>query len=327
MSSAAEKHQNTIDEAIARLISRAANSRGLTMADLLARVKLALEKYLFKADENASKLDVKNFVDEIRADDLCLIIACERGDEAAWVDLVKDFDATVKSAARKYAKNAEDADDLAGSIWAELYGLKRGADGKLKTKLAYYSGRGSLGGWLRAVTNQLAIDQFRKESRFVQIEEQREFDNLAQESSENSANQKIVHASDNPEENFAAKQTEKDVSEALKSAISGLGAEERLMLKLYYFDDLKLKDIGATLGFHEATASRKLVRIQTEIRQSVERILQKTHGWQNDEVKRRLADAASKLGVNFEKMLAILVVCAVVQEIIKTGVLCNGGSF
>lgn len=316
----AEKHQNTIDEAMARLISRAENSRGLAAADLRARIDLALEKYLFRADAEATGADVKNFVDEIRADDLCLIVACERADEAAWVDLVRNFDATVKSAARKYAKNAEDAEDLAGSIWAELYGLKKDADGKLKTKLSYYSGRGSLGGWLRAVTNQLAVDQFRKESKFVQIEEPREFENLANESSENSDNVKVVHGSDNPEENFSRQQTEKDVSDALKSAIATLDAEDRLILKLYYFDDLKLKDIGATLGFHEATASRKLVRIQTEIRKSVEKNLQTKHGWQQDEVKRHLADAASKLGMNFEKLLTILLICAVVQEILETGV-------
>ena len=321
MNSAAEKHQNTIDEAIARLISRAENSRGLAIADLQTQVSAALGKYLFKADENASGADVKSFVDEIRADDLCLIIACENGNEAAWGDLVRSFDATVKSAARKYARNSEDAEDLASSIWAELYGLKKDADGKLKTKLSYYSGRGSLGGWLRAVTNQLAIDNFRKESKFVQIEESREFENLANESSENSENAKVVHGSDNPEENFSRRQTEKDVSDALKSAVSELEAEDRLILKLYYFDDLKLKDIGATLGFHEATASRKLVRIQTEIRKSVEKNLQTKHGWRKDEVKRHLADAASKLGMNFEKLLAIFVICAVVQEIFSTGVL------
>ncbi len=317
----AAKHQNTIDEAIARLLARAGNSRGLTAADLEPRVNLALEKYLFKADENAAGADVKNFVDEIRADDLCLILACEKNDETAWTDLVKNFDGAVKSAARKYAKNSEDAEDLAGSIWAELYGLKRDANGRLKTKLSYYSGRGSLGGWLRAITNQLAVDQFRKESKFVQIEEQREFENLAQESSENSENSKVVHAGDNPEENFSRQQTERDVSEALKQAIAELGAEDKLILKLYYFDDLKLKDIGAVLGFHEATASRKLVRIQTEIRKSVEQILQKRHGWQKDEIKRHLADAASKLGMNFENLLTIAVVCAVVQEIFERGVL------
>ena len=321
MNSAVEKYQNTIDEAIARLISRAENSRGLKIADLQIRVNATLTKYLFKLDENASGADVKNFIDEIRADDLCLIIACESGNESAWGDLVSSFDATVKSAARKYAKNAEDAEDLAGSIWAELYGLKRDADGKLKSKLSYYSGRGSLGGWLRAVTNQLAIDNFRKESKFVQIEEAREFENLANESSENSENAKVVHGSDNPEENFSRRQTEKDVSAALKQAINELEAEDKLILKLYYFDDLKLKDIGATLGFHEATASRKLVRIQTEIRKSVEKNLQTKHGWRKDEVKRHQADAASKLGINFEKLLAIFVIYTVVQEIFEAGVL------
>jgi hypothetical protein len=74
----AERHKNTIDEAIARLISRAANSRGLSAADLQTRIVSALEKYLLRDDENASGADVKSFVDEIRADDLCLIIACER---------------------------------------------------------------------------------------------------------------------------------------------------------------------------------------------------------------------------------------------------------
>ena len=313
--------EKTIYESIARLIARAENSRGLTAADLQARIASALEKYLFKVDENASGADVKSFVDEIRADDLCLIVACERGDEAAWADLVKNFDGTVKSAARTYAKNAEDAEDLAGSIWAELYGLKKDADGRLKTKLSYYSGRGSLAGWLRAVTNQLAVDQFRKESKFVQIEEAREFENLANESSENSDNVKLVHGSDNPEENFSRRQAEKDVSGALREAVAGLEAEDRLILKFYYFDDLKLKDIGAALGFHEATASRKLVRVQTEIRKSVEKILQARHGWQKEEVRRCLSDAASKLGISFEKLLAVAVIAALVQDTFQTGVL------
>jgi len=48
--------------------------------------------------------------------------------------------------------------------------------------------------------------------------------------------------------------------------------------------------------------------------------LQKQYGWQADEVKRHLADAASKLGMNFEKLLAIMLICAVVQEILETGV-------
>ena len=314
MISVTEKHRKVVEDAVARLISRAENSRGLQSADLFERVVKSLEKYLFKFDENASALEIKEFIDGIRADDLCLIIACENGVETAWNDLVKSFDATVKSAARAISKNAEDAEDLASSIWAELYGLKHDKDGKLKSKLSYYSGRGSLGGWLRAVTSQLAIDQFRKMKKLVQIEEDREFENLAQSSAEKTGNDSVVSKSANPEEIFSENEAQKDVSNALKKAIAELEPEDRLILKLYYFEDLKLKDIGATLGFHEATASRKLARLQSEIRKSVEKILHKEYGWKQEEIKRQLSETASKLGISFEKMFTILLILTLVQE-------------
>jgi RNA polymerase sigma-70 factor (ECF subfamily) len=321
MASVTEKHRNTIEESIARLVSRAENSRGLPAADLRERVVKSIEKYISRDDENASAAEIKAFIEELRADDLCLIIACERGDETAWNDLVANFDSTVKSAARKISHNNDDAEDLASSIWAELHGLKHDKDGKLKTKLSYYSGRGSLAGWLRAIVSQLAIDEYRKQSKFVQIEETREFENLANESSEKTDNLNIVSHSDNPEQIFSEKQTQKDVSEALKQAIAELEAEDKLILKLYYFDDLKLKDIGATLGFHEATASRKLVRVQTEIRKSVEKILKNQRGWSEREVKRYLSETADRLGINLEKMFAILLVVTLVQEFFESGVL------
>lgn len=316
-----EKHQRAIDEAAARLISRAANARGLGVGEVAPRVMPAVEKYLLRDGQDASISEIGNFIDEIHADDLCLIVACERNDEKAWEELVANFDSVVKSAARKIASNAEDADDLASSIWAELYGLKQSEDGTRKTKLAYYSGRGSLGGWLRAIISQMAIDRFRKESRMVQIEETREFENLAEESSNNSNNSAVVAHAENPEEIFSDNQTSDDVAEALRAAVASLEAADRLILKMYYFDDLKLKDIAAVFGYHEATASRKLVRVQNEIRKAVEKGLKTRHGWSDGEVKRHLSDTAAGLGINFEKMFAVLLLAAVVQDLVTRSVL------
>ncbi len=309
MSPIAEKHKSTVDEAIEHLISRAENCRGLRGPELKPRVEATLEKYLLRDNPNAAHIEIEAFVHDIRADDLCLIVACEKGDESAWEDLVKHFDSTVKSAARKISSNIEDAEDLASSIWAELYGLRTDADGNKKSKLAYYSGRGSLAGWLRAVVSQLAVDQFRKTSKFVQIEEDREFENLASEDS----NHLGTH-NENPEDLLTDKQTSDDVSEALRSAVGELEAEDRLILKLYYFDDLKLKDIGATFGYHEATASRKLTRVQTEIRKSVEKNLRRRHGWTNSEVKRYLSETATSLGINLETMFALLTLAVLMQD-------------
>jgi RNA polymerase sigma-70 factor (ECF subfamily) len=315
MTALSAKHQKSVDEAISFLMSRAADPRGLASADLLPRIEKCLGKYLFNDNPDAGHNEIKQFVDEIRADDLCLIIACEKGDEKAWEYLVANFDSTVKSAARKISANNDDAEDLASSIWAELYGLRQDADGNKKSKLAYYSGRGSLAGWLRAVVSQLAVDEYRKQSRFVQVEENREFENLAEESSNNSDNHNIVHHADNPEEQLTNEQTSRDVSLALKEAVAALDAEDRLVMKLYYFDDLRLKEIATMFGYHEATASRKLVRIQSDIRKAVEKKLRTQHGWNESEVKRYLSETASKLGISVEKLFAVLVIAALVQDI------------
>ncbi|MEJ7623638.1 MAG: sigma-70 family RNA polymerase sigma factor [Pyrinomonadaceae bacterium] len=313
MSQLAEKHKNTVAEAVEHLVSRAENRRQLNGEDLTPRVEKTLDKYLLSANPAASNTDIKEFIDEIRADDLCLIIACERGDEGAWEDLVASFDSTVKSAARKISANAEDGEDLASSIWAELYGLRTDADGNRKSKLAYYSGRGSLAGWLRAVVSQLAVDQFRKTSKFVQIEEDREFENLANEAAEGD-NGFLGSRTNNPEELFSEGQTQTDVSSALSAAIESLDPEDRLILKLYYFDELKLKDIAATFGYHEATASRKLTRVQAEIRKGVEKELKSQHGWTEGEVKRHLSETAAGLGLNLETMFAVLTAFVLVQD-------------
>ncbi|NNE66325.1 MAG: sigma-70 family RNA polymerase sigma factor [Pyrinomonadaceae bacterium] len=321
MTPIASKLKPTIEDAVARLIARAEDSRGLKLEDVEPRVSRSVEKYLLKDKENADHADVIDFVDSLRADDLCLIIACEKGDENAWGDIVLNFDSSVKSAAFKFAKNKEDAEDLAGSIWAELHGLKLDAEGKTKGKLSYYSGKGSLAGWLRAVTNQLAIDQFRKMKRIVQAEDDREFEILAQDSAEKSDGKSIVTSTENPEEIFGTAEAEKDVVAALHSAIADLEDEDRLIMKLYYFEGLKLKEIAATFGYHEATASRKIVRVQKAIRGGVEKKLKEKHGWNESEVKKYLTDIAENLGLNLEKLFTIAIVFVFVQEIASSGVL------
>ena len=87
-------------------------------------MRATVEKYLLKHDADAGGDAVAAFIDTLHADDLCLAIACQRGDQAAWSDLVAGYGASVRSAARSASPNEEMAEDLAQSIWAELHGLK-----------------------------------------------------------------------------------------------------------------------------------------------------------------------------------------------------------
>jgi len=288
--------QKVLNDGAQRLLARASDNRSLARESLAPRISAAVDKYLLRDDPQISEAEIAKFIDDLQADDLCLIIACERGDENAWNDLVERFTATVRSAARSASSNEDAAEDLAQSIWAELYGLRTRKDGAPASKLAYYSGRGSLAGWLRAVVGQLAVDTFRKQSRLVQTEEDTDLDRLAHDASLGEG-QAILAGIPTPEESMSNRFAQADMQQALNTAVQELAAEDRLLVKLYYFDNLRLREAGAVLGVHEATASRRLTRIQTDLRKRVAKILIDERGWTQTETEKSFAEVAQHLDI------------------------------
>ena len=287
-----------------KLLTRATDSHALSVESVVPRIAAAVEKYLLRVDDNTPAQTIADFIDGMQADDLCLIIACERGAEKAWSELVERFTATVRSAARSASSNEDAAEDLAQSIWAELYGLRTRKDGRRSSKLAYYSGRGSLAGWLRAVVGQLAIDTYRKQARLVQTDEDVDLDRLVSQMPTGAAQGSIGPSMGNPEQSVSRKLAESDMQEALNQAMKKLPAEDRLLVKLYYFDDLRLREAGAVLGVHEATASRRLTRIHHELREQVGDILIKERGWTKSETEQSFAEVAQHLDADLESLLS-----------------------
>lgn len=292
-----------VKQAAGRLLARAADSRKLSAELLVSRIQLGVEKYLLADDPHVSNDDINSFVDGMQADDLCLIIACERGDESAWTDLVERFTATIRSAARSASSNEDAAEDLAQSIWAELYGIRERKDGTRISKLAYYSGRGSLAGWLRAVVGQLAVDVYRKQSRLVQAEEDSDLDRIAQDSPDE-VRSLLSAAEADPEQQLSDRVAEVDMQNALNRAIQELAPEDRLLVKLYYFDNLRLREAGAVLGVHEATASRRLARVHGDLRKRVAEILIQERGWTKVEAEQAFSEVAQHLDTDLEGLLA-----------------------
>jgi len=286
-----------------RLLARAANARGVEAPKLAVRLQAAVEKYVLKTTPRAKSEEINKFLDSLHADDLCLVSACERGDANAWNDLFEAYGATVRSAARAASSNEAMADDLAQSIWAELHGLKARDDGRPAGKLSYYSGAGSLGGWLRAVVGQLAIDRHRREARLIQTEEDADLDRLARDSETEPKPFSLFHSSPSPEETLTNDLAAVDVENAMAQALAALDPEDRLLMKLYYFDGLRLREAGAVLGVHEATASRRLTRIHGEVRKRVEGILMNVHGWTQSEAERCLSEITAHLQMEIEPLL------------------------
>src|SRR4030095_4820559 len=171
-------------------------------------------------------------------------------------------------------------------VFGELYGVRLDGDRRL-SKLAHYSGRGSLGGWLRAVIYQAFVDRKRETSRFEQVDELDELDRLANRSS---GMRQTVRPDDL--EGLKDERLQLATESSMTQAFGAVEPRLRLLLQYYYFDDLTLREIGGLMGVHEATISRWLQRAQHQVRRKTEEILQQKHGMRRGEIAECLQLAA-----------------------------------
>lgn len=207
------------------------------------------QKYL---PADASQQDAEVFLGNLRLEDLALARACALGHERAWEQFMARFRELLYDAALGIAKESSQAKDLADSIYADLYGMSE-RDGQRVSKLASYMGRGSLEGWLRTVIAQEFINRYRSRKRLVSLDEEEE------EGSQFAAPDPVpVAASD------------ARLDGVIDQCLAALDGESRTILSAYYLDGRKLAEIGRMLGFHEATASRKLDRITKLLRKAIQ---------------------------------------------------------
>ena len=178
---------------------------------------------------------------------LALVNACLDGDEAAWNSFIARYRPVLYSAALAIAKDGCIARELADSLWADLYGTRIDGNGHRISKLASYTGRGSLEGWLRTLVAQEFIDRHRKQRHLVPLDE--------------NATPLIENAApliDDPDHFTEA--VEPRLNLAFQKAIAELKGEDRLMLAAHYLDARNLAEIGRMLGRHESTVSRRLTK-------------------------------------------------------------------
>jgi RNA polymerase sigma-70 factor (ECF subfamily) len=199
----------------------------------------------------ADGLECEEFLRGLRVEELALAHGCAAGHEHAWTVFLNRFREKLYDAGRAIAKGEDTGRELADSLYADLYGTTE-RDGVRISKLASYSGRGSLEGWLRSVLAQEWVNRYRKGKRLVSLEEE-EQDGIQ----------------------FAAEQSEQpppvheQVIAASDSALAALEAEERYILASYFLDQRTLAEIARTLGVHESTISRKLERAAGRLRKQI----------------------------------------------------------
>ncbi len=277
---------------LATLWQGVAQRYGVTEAEFRQRVEHVVTRTLGKENTNT---DCTELFNSLRADELCIAVACEKGENTAWLHFEREYKHGMQAAARALTKDDAEAEDLTQFVYGELYGLRFDGDRRI-SKLLHYSGRGSLGGWLRAVIYQAFIDRKRQTARFEQVEEVADFDRLAANSHEvlNGLNGHHVslHSPIVQPDDIEDTRLRQASEEAMRKAFAALEAKDRLMLNYYYFDEMTLREIGLLMNVHEATISRWLAKTQKQVKKKTEDFLQKLYGLRRAEIAECMALAA-----------------------------------
>jgi RNA polymerase sigma-70 factor (ECF subfamily) len=207
-----------------------------------------VDKYLASGTTEGAIL---KFVGSLHLEELALARACAAGRERAWEIFLTRYRRKLYDAARSITHEDSSARELADSLYAELYGTELRGE-KRRSKLNYYTGHGSLEGWLRATLAQEYVNHYRRQQRTVSLDEKVE--------------DGVQFAASDP-----GPQPLPDpmLAEATNIALAALQPEDRFILSSYYLDGRKLAEIGRMLGVHEATISRKLEKIARGVRKSI----------------------------------------------------------
>jgi RNA polymerase sigma-70 factor, ECF subfamily len=214
-------------------------------AAILEQVRV---KYL-PADARAEA--VQELYGSLRVEDLALARACAAGNERAWERFLIRYREKLYDVAGYITKESSSARELADSLYADLYGMG-GREGQRISKLASYTGRGSLEGWLRTVLAQEHVNRYRKQRRLVSLDEENE--------------EGIQFAAIESE---AATVVEPRLEAAIDEALTALPADDRFVLASYYLDGRTLADIARTLSVHESTISRKVDKLAKSLRKHI----------------------------------------------------------
>lgn len=255
---------------------------GLSREQFVAILEEVRGKYL---PADASPAAIQELYASLRVEDLALARACAVGNERAWERFLIRYREKLYDVAGYITKESSSARELADSLYADLYGMSA-RDGRRVSKLASYTGRGSLEGWLRTVMAQEHVNRYRKQRRLVSLDEENE--------------EGVQYAAVEPE---PAITVEPKLEAAIDEALGALSAEDRFVLAAYYLDDRTLADIARALSVHESTISRKVDKLAKSLRKQILAALGR-HGMSRRQAEEALEVDVRDLRLNIGSRLA-----------------------
>jgi RNA polymerase sigma-70 factor (ECF subfamily) len=213
-------------------------------------------KYL---PEGAQPGEAEGFFKSLKLEELALARGCAAGHERAWEVFLTRYREKLFEMALSIAREAATARELADSLYADLYGVN--SRGERVSKLASYTGRGSLEGWLRTVLAQEFVNRYRKQRRTTSLDEEieqgRQFAAQPQDAAPTGARSETDALID------------PRLDQSITAVLDSLTNEDRYVLASYFLDGRTLAEVARTLGVHESTISRRVDKLSRGLRKQI----------------------------------------------------------
>ena len=233
--------ENLMDEIFTRCVENAPNF-GVLVDCFKKSLRKSTGKYLsVNTSEIATITEVKDFLQQIQADDLFLALACAEGNERAWWEFDQQHRNYLERVARHLARTEIDAQEVVDTVYVELYGT-RVVNGERVSKFSTYSGRGSLRGWLRTVIWHSLVDLHRASHDEVSLDEMTEtvgegFTHASFAETELGGENEMI-------DRITKDRYRKATLTAIEKAFADLDNHEKLLLLYYHVENLKLREIA-----------------------------------------------------------------------------------
>ena len=171
-----------------------------------------------------------------------LLLRAQKGDSAAFEDIVRAHEATVYRLALRQLGSREDAEDAAQEVFLKAY-----------TGLASFRGDSKLSVWLYRITGNVCTDILRR---------RRETVSLSQENDEGEPLELEL-----PDERFdpVALTERKDLRERIGAALNALPPEAREILLLRELGGASYDEIAETLGLDLGTVKSRIFRARKKL--------------------------------------------------------------
>jgi RNA polymerase sigma-70 factor (ECF subfamily) len=187
-----------------------------------------------------------------RVNDAELIRAAQQGDQAAFEELVRQYDQQVLRLALHLTGSEHEAKDIYQEAFLKVYRNL----GNFRFECSFYT-------WIYRIVSNLCMDylrrkQVRKEDPTTRVgSEGEEFDLLDQVPDE--------RAGASPEQDLLRREMGKRIGRAL----SKLSPRERMVFEMKHYQGLKLRTIGEALNTSEETAKNTLFRATQKLRKAL----------------------------------------------------------